>query len=77
MNNPGHITKGDLGLRLHLHPRLALAEAHRLGAAGLHLTEEHEPQTDQDEQRQPANQVGQQPAVSRFLDLDLNLDLSF
>ena len=73
----GDVGEGHLLLVGRQQPCLGLAERHGLGAAGLHLTEEDEPQADQDEQWQPSrHRFAEHPAVGRFLDLDFDILLS-
>jgi hypothetical protein len=63
----GHVGEGDLVLRVGEHARLALAEAHRLPAAGLELAheeEEHEHDEHHREERHEA--LDQSGEVSSF-----------
>jgi hypothetical protein len=73
--DPGHVLEGGLLLVGGEQLGLGLAEAHGLGATGLHLPEEHEPQPNQDQERRPHQQAGQQPTVGRLLDLDDDVGL--
>ncbi len=52
---------------------LGFTKGHGLGAAGLHLPEEDEPQSDEDEQRCPPQKGGEHSSVGWFFNLDLDL----
>ena len=52
----GHVLEGDAPGLLGEQPRPALAEAHRLAAAGLHLAHEENPDADQQQHREPGDQ---------------------
>ena len=67
----GDVGEGDLGRVAREQLRLRLAERERLGAAGLHLPEQEDPEADQQQQRQ----VVQQERAERWtrrLRLDAN-----
>ena len=51
-----HVLEGDPPGLLGEQPRPALAEAHRLAAAGLHLAHEKHPDADQQQHREPGDQ---------------------
>jgi hypothetical protein len=48
-----HVLEGDAVLILREQARARLAEAHRLAAARLHLSDEEDPEADEEEQREP------------------------
>ena len=52
----GDVLEGDPARLLGQQPRPALAKAHRLAAAGLHLSHEEHPDADQQQHREPGNQ---------------------
>ncbi len=69
----GDITEGDPGMRIGKQLGPALAEAHRLAAAGLHLPHEENPDRDQQQDRPPGDQQGKpEAAVLVRLGLDHN-----
>ena len=55
-----HVFERDAALLLGEHPGARLAEAHRAAAAGLHLAHEEHPDADQQQHREPGQQVVQQ-----------------
>ena len=73
--DPGHITEGDLGLRLHLHPRLALAEVHgRVAAAALGAAQQEEQAAEQ-QQREDQRSHRLLPGLRLTGGLDGDVDL--
>ena len=69
----GHITEGDLGLRFHLHPGLALAEVHgRVAAAALGAPQQEEETT---EQQQGEDQAADRLLPGRRFPVGLNGDV--
>ena len=70
--DPGDVGEGHFLLVRCEETGLRFAEGHRLGATGLHLPEEHKPQSHQDQQRRPAQKSGKHAPVRRLFDLDVD-----
>ena len=69
--HPGHVRERGLGFILHVHPGLALADAHDATGAGAHAAEDEQPQAHQQQHGQnPGNQRGKPGAVGQGLVLD-------
>ncbi len=69
--NTGHVLESHLSAGIGHELGAALAEAHRLAAAGLHLANEENPHPDQKQNRPPGNQHGH-PEVAFFFGLGLD-----
>ena len=69
----GYVLEGDL-LAAGVHQlRLALAERHGAVAAGLHLAHEEDPQSNQNQQRSPTDQHGDQGRLARLFEGDQDI----
>ncbi len=65
----GHVVEGHAALLLGQHARARLAEAHGAAAARLHLAHEEHPDADQQQHREPGEQVMEQRVDVRLLGL--------
>ena len=72
--DPGDVRERHLVLRVAQHPRLRLAEGHRLTAAGLKLTHEEEEHDADEEHREERHERGRPERRRVFL---LEIDLEF
>ncbi len=71
--DPGHVGERHLVLRVAEHPRLGLAEGHRLAAARLKLAHEEE-EHDPDEEHRQERHEGGRPEGSRVFLLEVDLE---
>jgi len=69
----GHVLEGDLLLETREQLGPALSERHGLVAAGLHLPHEENPEQDEQEDREPADDVAQPAVLGGVLDGDVDL----